>query len=154
MPQIKMEDARALWDRPWVSSEMCERNWAATCSNHTGMARDDTWFAVLQRPGWVEGSDDVLETQTTLLRDSTGTHQQERERSMLCGTTTPTETIPRALHASGGRVSSHRGRGHMIDVQICQRDNVLSVKPTLLRSNDHLYKYKYMWHQLLITHDA
>jgi hypothetical protein len=92
MPQIKMEDARALWDRPWVSSEMCERNWAATCSNHTGMARYDTWFAVLQRPEWVEGSDDVLETQMTLLRDSTGTHQHERELSMLCGTTTPTET--------------------------------------------------------------
>jgi hypothetical protein len=26
------------------------------------MARDDTWSTVLRRPGWVKGSDDVLET--------------------------------------------------------------------------------------------
>jgi hypothetical protein len=63
---------------------MCERNWAATCSNHAVMTRDDTWFALLRRPGWVKNSDDVLDSEAP--RYSTPrqyTHTPERAEHAL-----------------------------------------------------------------------
>ena len=54
---------------------MCERNSAATCSNHTVMTLDDTWIAVLRRPGWVKDSNDELETPQMTLQYSGTVHE-------------------------------------------------------------------------------